>query len=103
MVKFAKLFLLSAALCCSGAYAQEKAFGTVDMIHHDQAAIVIGDLYMKLALNLKVYDSTGQLTNRYALQQGQKALYESEYKSAQTGTEVNVIWIQGDGYAHAEE
>ena len=54
----------------------------VDRVNFTEAALVVGDLYYKMDLHMKVFDEKGQELNRNVLTEGKMVTLElSRYKS----------------------
>lgn len=75
-------------------------FGVVDAIYHEKSAFVVGDLYKKFDLDLKVFAADGRKVNRYALSQGLKVVYELNEKDA---NQVSTIWIKPASFSGLAE
>jgi hypothetical protein len=79
--------------CAAFAQAESKAvyqYGTVDAIYHQDSAVVIGDIYYRLRLDLKVYDYRGDKVNRYSLRQGQKVAFVVDSKADLVTYEIRI-------------
>lgn len=87
VVLISRLLLLIGVFLSTSALA-EVEYGVVDAVYNQKSSIVISDSYIRMNLNMKVFDERGDESNRYGLRVGQKVKFERDERGR-----AHTIWI----------